>query len=205
MKIATVCITLLLTLMTSLPGRGQSPTVRFVLNRETFRSVRRNFRDSAEKALQIESLILSSQEFKDSLLAHTFTCHNYPASPCNCQSNNTTCTTRINGSVVYDSLMKHSLVTMTLVLRRATIGQRRFSKSYGASCPCIPTTTTYTWWLENDELPLTQNYAAHLAHEYTHIVGFVHGDQSLPDDASYVVGNIVEHILVRQMSAQVRR
>lgn len=195
---------LALSLLASLPSRGQAPSISFVLDKAAFRSVLPNFRDSAEKALQIEARILSSQEFKDSLLAHTFTCQNYPATPCDCGQNNTTCQTRIAGAVVYDSLRKHSLVTMTLIIARANIWQRVFSKSYGKSCPCTPTTTTYTWWLGNDELSLTQNYAAHLAHEYTHIVGFVHGDQSLPDDAPYVVGTIVEHILARQKNAQAR-
>ena len=29
------------------------------------------------------------------------------------------------------------------------------------------------------------------------IVGYLHGDQALPDDVAYVVGNIVEHILLK--------
>jgi hypothetical protein len=202
MKMLTAYAILALSLLASLPSRSQAPPISFVLDKAAFRSVLPNFRDSAEKALQIEARILSSQEFKDSLLAHTFTCQNYPATKCNCGYNNTACTTRIAGSVVYKSLMQQRTVTMKLVVTKASI-KARLAKSYGYSCPCKYTTTTYTWWLYgDDELSLTEYYAAHLAHEYTHIVGYLHGAQPLRDDAAYVVGDIVEHILLRRKNAK---
>jgi hypothetical protein len=199
-----ICRALLLAAMlVSLACNGQAQPIRFTL-KELSSGARLDLQDSAKKTLAIESQVLSSQEFKDSLVAHTFTCRNYPASKCDCWYNNTTCKTRFNGAEVYQSLMKQKEVAMdlTIVTTRFANARARLSKTYGSSCPCKPATTTFTWWLGNDKLSFTQYYAAHLAHEYTHIAGYLHGDQSLPDDAAYVVGNIVEHILLNRKKAK---
>jgi hypothetical protein len=194
-------VALLVLLLLSRLGAGQGHQVEFQLNTATFRSVIPHFADSAKKALRIESEILSSQEFKDSLVARTFDCRSNPASACDCSQNDLGCTTRIPGTVVYESLTKARVVTMTLVIKKANPWTRFVSESYGKSCPCTSLTTTYRWWLHNDTLMLTQHYAAHLAHEYTHIAGYLHGDFALTDDAPYVVGNIVERILLRRKKA----
>ncbi len=180
-------------------ANGQQASVRFVLN-DTFQSVKRNFKDSALKALRIEAEVLSSQEFKDSLIKYTFSCKNNTVSPCDCLHENNTCNeaVRIPGLTVYNALLRDSVVNIKLIVAKASFRLRHFSKTYGSSCPCYYITTTYTWWLANDDLPLTYYYAAHLAHEYAHITGYIHGDQPLSDDVAYVVGNIVENILKRR-------
>jgi hypothetical protein len=72
----------------------------------SYLSVIRNFRDTAGKALQIASFILSTQEFKDSLLKYRFKCSNL-----NCNSS-------ITGQRVYDSLTRFSDTTLALNINK---------------------------------------------------------------------------------------
>ncbi|HEX8326637.1 MAG TPA: hypothetical protein VF629_03785 [Hymenobacter sp.] len=192
-------VLLLVAFLLSFASKSPAQPVRFTL-KKFYGGGRPGLQDSAMRALAIQSQVLSSQEFKDSLLAYTFTCDNRPATKCDCWYNDTECTTRLTGADVYQSLMKHKKVGMDLeiVTSRFQNGKARLSGTYGTSCPCEPATTTFTWWLGNGNLSFTQYYAAHLAHEYTHIAGYLHGDHSTSDDAAYVVGNIVEHILLNR-------
>jgi hypothetical protein len=191
---------ILFLLTISFASFGQAHSIRFIL--DEFNSVKSFVnRDTAIKALNIEAEILSSKEFMDTLKKRTFDCRNNPPTPCECVLKNEGCspTYRISGEAVYEALMKDSVVHINLDVERASFKERYISKSYGMSCPCKPHTTTFFWWLRNGELPVSYNYAYHLAHEFTHISGYVHGDQPLDDDTAYSVGNIVNYLLKKRL------
>ncbi len=174
--------------------------VRFQLG--TFSSSISNFQDSATKALSILSDVFSTKEFKDSLLTYTFVCSNGSSNSClaskpklhryKCDS----VLQVITGQTVYDDLTADSVVNINLQVL-ASSG----SSPYGYTYVCSSTIYSYDWFLKNNNraLPTTQEYAVHLAHEFTHTLGYVHSsNHTAAQDLTSRIGRIVRNILTKR-------
>lgn len=161
-----------------------------------------NFKDSAEKSLGILSEIFSSQEFKDSVQKYTFICAN--GSKASCIGNNPglhriKCDAgigMIKGQTVYEDLVADTLKSINIRIQTSNSDE----PSMGFTNVCSSRITSNDYWLKNDNktLSLTQEYAVHLAHEFTHTVGYIHGDHARKDDIAYRIGAIVRNILTRR-------
>lgn len=176
------------------PGRS----VRFVLN--NFNSTKPDFRDTALSALGILSQVFSSSEFRDSVSKYSFPCTNGRRTPCTAspQLAAAKCDVLSNtvlGSTVYGDLLADSIRQISLHIRtHAESTTSTFGYAYG----CGYNIYTYDWWLnDNRSLPLDQEYAVHLAHEYSHVVGYIHSSHPRSEDVAYKVGGIVRNILNR--------
>lgn len=174
--------------------------VRFQLG--TFSSSISNFQDSATKALAILSDVFSTKEFKDSLLNYTFVCSNGSTNPClanKLKLHRNKCDSvlqLIKGQTVYDDLTADSVVNINLQVL-ASSG----SSPYGYTYVCGSTIYSYDWFLKNNNraLPTSQEYAVHLAHEFTHTLGYVHSsNHTVAQDLTGRIGSIVRNILTKR-------
>ncbi len=159
---------------------AQQKTVELKLR--TFKSKNKNV-DSvlAANAIRIASLVLNSQEFRDSLNKYDFKCENYGET---CSSS------RIKGSVVLDSTYRVQIFELDLIMKTCIneYGHSEEDKHYIQSC--------YGKLRKDDKkLPFSYIYAYHICHEYMHIVGYYHTDHK--DDVAEKVGWIAYYILDR--------
>lgn len=182
------------------PSAKIGTPVRFALH--NFNSSIPNFKDTAEKALEVLSQVFSSAEFRDSISKYDFPCSNGRKNPCSgipqvaankCSEPNN----RVLGTTVYADLVADSVRPISLHVRTSS---NENTTVYGSATPCSYNIYTNDWWLNNNRpLPLSQSYAVHLAHEYAHVVGYVHNDpmHTRREDVAYRVGNVVNNILHR--------
>lgn len=177
-----------------------SVKMRFQLG--TFSSSISNFQDSATKALRILSGVFSSKEFRDSLVTYNFVCSNGSTNPCLAnkpQLHRYKCDSVlqvIKGQTVYDDITADSVVNINLQIL-ASSGSSPFGYTY----VCGSTIYSYDWFLKNNNraLPTTQEYAVHLAHEFTHTLGYVHSSNHTgAQDLTGRIGSIVRNILTKR-------
>jgi hypothetical protein len=167
----------------------------------SYSSVKSNFRDSADRAFEILSEVISSQEFQDSIATYSFPCSNgwYPENVCSNPGNIiiNKCdpvSGNVLGTTVYDDFLMEDTVTLNVNIETNTAPN---PTSLGYSFRCNYTINTYSYWLTDDRtLPVTQEYAIHLAHEYAHVLGYFHSaSHSTSQDVAYRIGAIVRNIL----------
>jgi hypothetical protein len=169
--------------------------VTFLIN--TYASVLPNFRPTADSAFRILSTVISSKEFQDSIAKYSFPCSNGESgSPCIVPSRftiNKCIGGGIAGTTVYDDFLVDDTVRLDVKIIENTSPT---PSSYGFASKCFNTINTYSYWLTNNRtLPLSEEYAIHLAHEYAHIVGYVHPTVASGLDVNNRVGSIVRNIL----------
>lgn len=157
-----------------------------------------NFEDTAKKTLNILSEVFSSKEFKDSLLKYTFVCSNGSSDAC--LANRNKCDSELNlikGETVYNDLIADTIKNIKIEIRPSS-----GSSSFGFTYVCSDKITSYDWFLKGGRtLPTPIEYAIHLAHEYTHTVGYVHSKKhEKSEDVAYRIGGIVRNILIRKLN-----
>ncbi|WP_153798090.1 hypothetical protein [Foetidibacter luteolus] len=165
----------------------------------TYSSSLGNFKDSTVEALKIASFILSTTEFKDSVMKCKFKCSNLPSRAVN------SCHSYIEGQRVLDSLFRYNDTLINIFIVPLPRLQRLLDRSpnIGFSSEGGYTITTRTWYLRNGSpgLFVTAKYAAHLIHEYCHIRGYYHiSGQQLGKDVAETIGKISGQILRRRIS-----
>lgn len=166
-----------------------------------------NFEDTAKKSLNILSEVFSSKEFKDSLLKYSFVCSNASSEACLGNSpllHRYKCDNSLNlikGETVYEDLVADTIKNIRIEIRPST-----GSSSFGFTYVCSDKITSYDWFLKGGRsLPTPIEYAIHLAHEYTHTVGYIHNSKKhvKSEDVAYRIGGIVRNILIRKMNLSV--
>lgn len=161
------------------------------------------YRDTALMALELLSKVFSSKAFRDSLAHYTFPCSNGKKAPCllhprleprKCDST----AGLIHGATVYHDLTVDSVVSLSLFLKTAVTK----TKTIGFSSGCKYTITTYDWFMKS-RANLVESYAVHLAHEYCHVVGYVHNKKmhGKKEDVAYRIGGIVRNIIHQKEGA----
>gem|GEM_PF-1253604 len=178
--------------------------VRFKFNLTTSGNVKlpAHFSDTLARVNYLLNKIYSSQEFKDSLYAHTFNDSSYSKvkNPCFKKLINNE-TQRIDGSVVYDNLVADTLINLDLLVQETL----KKTGTQGFSNACKYKITSNDYWMGGDQA-LTYRYVRHIAHEFTHIRGYRHDNRvekpykwgkKPTEDPAYGVGLIVGHILER--------
>ena len=143
---------------------------------------------SADSAMHIASVLLSSREFQDSVKKYTFTCKNYKSY---CATQCLKCNDRINGAVVIDSVFRSKHVPIKLFLDKKDNG------SFGSAARNVFRITSHYPVIRRDDktLPFSYSYGYHIAHEYMHILGFYHTDHK--DDVAERIG-IVGYYIIRR-------
>jgi hypothetical protein len=155
------------------------------------------FRDTVLMAFELLSKVFSSKAFKDSLTHYTFVCSNSRKKPCEnipqleprkCDS----ISGCIPGLTVYKDLTADSVINLSITLKDPV----KKSGTIGFSNCCEYKITTYAWWVTSRK-NVIESYAVHLAHEYAHVVGYVHNKKMhvKSEDVAYRIGGIVRHII----------
>lgn len=169
----------------------------------TFSSSITNFKPVADEALELLSKVFSSKEFKDSIYKYDYAPSNQLNNPYQCSKAKDLnvikvdpTKNRINGSMVYDDLLKYKDVALNLVIRKSDVKNVLGSSSY-----CNFTITSNDYWLKEDDMAMTlpEEYAIHLGHEFCHTLGYYHNDDKHPntktEDVAYGTGSLVANIL----------
>jgi hypothetical protein len=167
----------------------------------SFSSVIADFKPTAEAAMDLLSKVLSSKEFKDSIYKYHYAPSNQMKSPSQCAKAKelnlikvNPLTGRVDGSMVYEDLLKYKDVALNLTIRQPS----EPTNVLGSSSYCSYTITSNSHWLvDNMAMTLPEEYAIHLGHEFCHVVGYYHGDHpdTKTEDVSYGIGSLIANIL----------
>lgn len=170
----------------SLPPSNDKRTIKLLLSK--FDSP--DFPDAksvADSALHIASVLLSSADFKDTIMGFTFMCRNYSQY---CQTSCKSCDDRFKGKVVLDSVFRDLEVKLDLFLRDCGNEYGHSTRNIHEIYSCQPVV-----FYDEKNLSPAYCYAYHIAHEYMHIVGFFHTDHK--DDVAERTGWIGWKILLK--------
>jgi len=148
---------------------------------------------TADSALHIASVLLSSADFKDTISKLDFTCQNYSDY---CRENCGKCSDRFSGTVVLDSVFRQKDVKLNLFLRKCRNEFGHASRNINEIYSCQPVA-----FFDEKDLSPAYCYAYYIAHEYMHIVGFFHTDHK--DDVAEKTGWIGWEILLNWKKAEI--
>jgi len=161
-----------------------------------------NFGDTLKKVNVLLDQLFSSQEFKDSLSAHSFNDSTYSKVKNACFVRDINANThRIDGRNVYDNLTADKVINLDLLVQETL----KKTSTQGFSNACSYKITSNDYWMGENQ-PLAYRYVRHIAHEFTHIRGYRHDTRvekeykwgrSPNEDPAYGVGKIAGNILQR--------
>lgn len=184
-------------------GTGQLAPLKTVsLKIGTLTSSVPNFRPIADEALSLLSKVLSSKEFKDSIGKYNYAPTNQLRNPSQCSKAKdlniikvNPLTSRIDGTMVHDDLLKYKELTLNLTVR----DRGEPTTVMGSSSFCNFVITSNDYWLKDDDMPMTlpEEYAIHLGHELCHILGYYHASHpdTKTEDVSYGIGSLIANVL----------
>jgi hypothetical protein len=158
------------------------------------------FADTLKKAEELFNLIINSEDFKVALEKRSFADSAFTKSKRNCFERIYDQSGRVSGLGVYQNLTRHKNVEIEWVIKKYKNGEK--TSVMGFASYCVNRITSHDYWIKNGQY-LSYRFVRHLAHEYTHVVGYRH-DKALPkehkfakgDDPAMGVGGIVGDIMI---------
>lgn len=181
--------------------RYEQAVVKFIITPKVDKATQlpEGFADTLVKVERILSKIFSSDELRVALAKKDFPDSSFSKSKKGCFQALYDSNGRVSGLGLYQNLTQKQAVELEWVIKPYPKGK---TSTMGFSNACVDRITSYDYWIKDGQF-LSLRMVRHLAHEFTHIVGYRHASKvpeaykwTKKEDPAYVLGGIVGDIML---------